>query len=33
MYQVGQQVIYGIHGVCGIKALEVKKLGNEKKEY
>lgn len=33
MYQVGQQVIYGIHGVCSIKALEVKKLGNEKKEY
>lgn len=33
MYQVGQQVIYGIHGVCRITALEVKNLGREKKEY
>lgn len=33
MYQVGQKVIYGIHGVCRIAALEVKNLGREKKEY
>lgn len=33
MYQVGQQVIYGIHGVCRITALEVKNVGREKKEY
>lgn len=33
MYQVGQQVIYGIHGVCRITALETKNVGKEKKEY
>jgi len=33
MYQVGQQVIYGIHGVCRIIALEMKSMGGQKKEY
>ena len=33
MYQVGQQVIYGIHGVCRIIALEMKSMGGQRKEY
>lgn len=33
MLQVGQQVIYGIHGVCKITDIEVKTVGKEKKEY
>lgn len=33
MYQIGQQVIYGVHGLCRIMALEVKNVGREKKEY
>lgn len=33
MFQVGQQVIYGIHGVCRITAMETKAVGREKKEY
>ena len=33
MYQVGQKVIYGIHGVCCITAVEVKCSGKEKKEF
>ena len=33
MFQVGQKVIYGIHGVCCITALEVKRSGKEKKEF
>lgn len=33
MYQVGQKVIYGIHGVCCVTAVEVKRSGREKKEY
>ena len=33
MYQVGQKVIYGIHGVCQIVAVEVKRIDRENKEY
>ena len=33
MYQIGQQVIYGIHGVCRIVAKEMKSMGGQKKEY
>jgi len=33
MFQVGQQVIYGIHGVCEITAIEMKTVGKEKKAY
>ena len=33
VYQVGQKVIYGIHGVCCITAVEVKCSGKEKKEF
>lgn len=33
MYQVGQKVLYGAHGVCSITALEVRRVGKEKKEY
>ena len=33
MFWVGQQVIYGTHGVCRITAMEVKSVGKEKKTY
>ena len=33
MYQIGQRVIYGIHGVCRIVAKEMKSMGGQKKEY
>ena len=33
LYQVGQKVIYGIHGVCCITAVEVKCSSKEKKEF
>ena len=33
MYQAGQKVIYSIHGVCQIVAVEVKRIGSERKEY
>ena len=33
MYQIGQQVIYGIHGVYRIVAKEMKSMGGQKKEY
>lgn len=33
MYQVGQQVIYGIHGVCRIVDLEVKTVDRKKISY
>lgn len=33
MYQVGDQVLYGIHGVCVIVALEVRTVDRKKVEY
>ena len=33
MFQVGQKVLYGAHGVCSITAVEIRNLGKEKKEY
>lgn len=33
MFEVGQKVLYGIHGVCCITAVETKSAGKEKKEY
>lgn len=33
MFQVGDQVIYGVHGVCRIADLETKAVGREKKQY
>lgn len=33
MFQVGQRVIYGIHGVCQIVDISVKTLGKEKVRY
>lgn len=33
MYQVGDQVLYGIHGVCGIIGLEHRHLDRKKVEY
>lgn len=33
MYQVGQQVVYGIHGICLILDVEVKTIDRQKVEY
>ena len=33
MYQIGEQVLYGIHGVCRITAVERMRFGKEKAEY
>lgn len=33
MYQVGQQVLYGIHGVCSVTAIEPMRFGKEKTDY
>lgn len=33
MYQVGDKVVYGIHGVCAITELEVKTIDRQKVQY
>lgn len=33
VYQVGDQVLYGIHGVCRILELEVRSVDRKKVEY
>lgn len=33
MYQVGQQVVYGIHGVCEILSVEIKTVDRKKISY
>ena len=33
MFDIGQKVLYGIHGVCCITAVEIRSTGKEKKEY
>lgn len=33
MLQVGMQVVYGIHGVCGITGVEVRTVDRKKVEY
>lgn len=33
MYQVGQRVVYGIHGVCDIKEIEIKTVDRQKIPY
>lgn len=33
MYQVGQQVVYGIHGVCAVNDIEVKTVDRKKISY
>lgn len=33
MYQTGEQVLYGIHGVCRIAGTEIMRLGKEPVEY
>ena len=33
MYQTGQQVLYGIHGVCSITGTETRRFGKSKAEY
>lgn len=33
MFQTGQQVIYGIHGVCTILGTETKRFGKTKSDY
>ena len=33
MYEIGQQVLYGIHGVCTVTAIEVMRFGKDKSKY
>ena len=33
MFRSGDQVLYGIHGVCNIIAVERKKIGGKSAEY
>ena len=33
MYEIGQQVLYGIHGVCTVTAIERMRFGKEKAKY
>ena len=33
MYQTGQQVLYGIHGVCSITGTETRRFGKKKSDY
>ena len=33
MYQTGQQVLYGIHGVCSIMGTETRRFGKTKSDY
>ena len=33
MYQTGQQVLYGIHGVCSIIGTETRRFGKQKSDY
>ena len=33
MYKIGEQVLYGIHGVCRITAVERMRFGKEKADY
>lgn len=33
MYQIGQQVLYGIHGVCAVSAIEPMRFGKTKADY
>lgn len=33
MYEIGQQVLYGAHGVCAVTAVEVMRFGKDKAKY
>ncbi len=33
MYQIGDQVVYGIHGVCAVAAVELRSVDRKKVEY
>lgn len=33
MYEIGQQVLYGAHGVCAVTAIEVMRFGKDKAKY
>lgn len=33
MYQVGDKVVYGIHGICSITELEIKNIDRKKVQY
>ena len=33
MFQVGDQVVYGIHGVCSIHGLDVQRVNRKRVEY
>ncbi len=33
MYQIGQQVLYGIHGVCTIASIEPMRFGKSRSDY
>ena len=33
MYKIGQQVLYGAHGVCAVNAVEVMRFGKDRAKY
>lgn len=33
MFQVGEQVVYGVHGVCAVKAMEERRVDHKKVRY
>ncbi len=33
MYQTGQQVLYGIHGICSVTGTETRRFGRSKSDY
>ncbi len=33
MYQPGERVVYGVHGVCSVKATEIRKVDHKKVSY
>ena len=33
MYKIGQQVLYGIHGVCAVTAIESMRFGSKREKY
>ena len=33
MYQTGQKVIYGVHGICSVTGTETRRLGKTKSEF
>ena len=33
MYEIGEKLLYGIHGICTVTAIERMRFGKEKADY